>query len=495
MSSPSGYQAANRSELVAIAVIVIAAFTIRLVNLDASLWYDEIITLVQSVRLPSAELIKTYGSLNNHVLYTWLAKGFSAVFGETPAALRFPAVVFGAASILAVWRLFRLDGLKWAAVSAAALLAVSYHHVWFSQNARGYTGLLLFTTLAAYYFSRALKSHTYRDWILYGLSIAIAMLLHLSAAFFVAAQGLTVICAAIAVSRREGMSQLGVWLRGPALGYVLGAAIVIAIFSPMLAGMAATLGSVSSAGADATRQVLDWRNPLWTLFESLKSFGVLSFAFPLAFGFIVLGVVRLLERGRWIIIPYLIHIPLTFIVLTSLSMRVWPRYFFVDIGFMFAALVVGAFWFAEIAAKYLKIADRTGLSDVRLKALGVAVMIGASLPLLMTNFRRPKQDFDGAYAMIERNASEADIKVALGLSSVFFNDYRGLNWPSPQSVDEFRSLEEHGGRVWVVTAFPAHARAYYREIQSELDKEFELMGRFSGTLSGGEVTVYRSAVK
>ena len=33
-------------------------------------------------------------------------------------------------------------------LAAAGLLTVSYHHVWFSQNARAYTALLFFTLIA-----------------------------------------------------------------------------------------------------------------------------------------------------------------------------------------------------------------------------------------------------------------------------------------------------------------------------------------------------------
>ena len=49
-------------------------------------------------------------------------------------------------------RLPTLDGMSyatWLDRRPLALLTASMHHVWFSQNARGYTGLAFFSTLGA----------------------------------------------------------------------------------------------------------------------------------------------------------------------------------------------------------------------------------------------------------------------------------------------------------------------------------------------------------
>lgn len=482
----------DRRELAAVAAICIGALAARVVNLNASLWYDELITLVQSVRLPPSELLVTYGSLNNHVLYTWLAKGSIALFGESPAALRFPAVLFGVLSIFAAWRLFRIDGVKWAAVAAAALLAVSYHHVWFSQNARGYTGLLLFTTASAFYLNRAVNRQSMKDWIIYGALIAVAMLIHLSAAFFIAAQALVVFFYFSRKLKAEGVKPAILQARKPVVGYLVGAAIFLAIFSPMISGMFDTLREVSTASAGAERQVAEWKNPLWTIVESLRSFGALAFAAPIAIIFIALGVVRLWSIAPLIAAPYLLHAPLTLAILTSLSMRIWPRYFFTDIAFLFMALVVGAFWFAEMFASRVALAKRVHLSANRLKALGFAFMIAASLPLLVRNYGLPKQDFSGALAFIEERAPKDAVKTAIGLSDVYFNEYMSLNWPSLKTVEELEAVEREGRPVWVTTAFPSHARAYYPEIQERLDTDYEVALRLKGTLSGGDIIIYRS---
>jgi hypothetical protein len=69
-------------------------------------------------------------------------------------------------------------------------LEVSYHHVWFSQNARGYTGLLFFGLLATWLLVRALRQPTARVWLGFGLCLALSMYIHLTAMMYYLALGL-----------------------------------------------------------------------------------------------------------------------------------------------------------------------------------------------------------------------------------------------------------------------------------------------------------------
>lgn len=480
----------SRKEALAMAGIAILAAALRLIHLNSSLWYDEIITLIQSIRLPAGELLTTYGSLNNHVLYSWLAKFSAMLFGETPAALRAPAVIFGVASIIAAWRLFRGEDRNWPAVGVALLLALSFHHVWFSQNARGYTGLLLFTTIATIYLVRAVRKDRTSDWFAYGVATGVAMLIHLSAAFFIVAQGLIV--SIIALRNILGGRSLFEAIRGPAIGFGVAGGLTLIVFAPMICGMITTIQGVSSAGAALERQVVEWKNPLWTLTETISSFGIVGAAAPLAIFFMIVGSYRLLRSSPVVAASYLLHIPITVIILTALSMRVWPRYFFIDIAFLFAAIVIGAFWFADFVWRRLKFDSRMGRGSGLLKAAGFFLMAAASIPLLLWNYRLPKQDFDGALAFIEASSAPGDNFAAPGLAGVYFNEFRRLGWASPEVGQDFETFLRRPGRLWVVTSFPQQFRAYYPEMQSELDQKFELAGRFAGTLSGGDIHVYRS---
>ena len=128
----------------------LAALALRFYRLGSDLWFDEVLTLVEFARPPLGAIITRFPSPNQHMLYSVLAHAALVTCGESAWALRLPAVFFGLGSL---WALFllgrRLIGTR-EALLATAIMTVSYHHVWFSQNARGYTALLFFATLATW---------------------------------------------------------------------------------------------------------------------------------------------------------------------------------------------------------------------------------------------------------------------------------------------------------------------------------------------------------
>lgn len=153
-----------------LALLTLLAATMRAVGLDQQLWYDEMLLAVRWMPLGLGEIATTYTSQNQHMLYSLLARIAVGLFGEHNWALRLPAVLFGVAAVPALFFCARMmatggthegrleagatKGARREALLASALLAVSYHHVWFSQNARGYTGLALWTLVTTYFFLR-----------------------------------------------------------------------------------------------------------------------------------------------------------------------------------------------------------------------------------------------------------------------------------------------------------------------------------------------------
>ena len=140
--------------------LVVLATVLRLVALNQQLWFDEIVTLLDSAREPIWRIVTQYGGQNQHMLYSLLAHTSIRLFGEQPWALRLPAVLFGVASIPALYFFGRLVTTNREALSASALMAVNYQHVWFSQNARGYTGMLFWTLLTSIFFIRCANRGT-----------------------------------------------------------------------------------------------------------------------------------------------------------------------------------------------------------------------------------------------------------------------------------------------------------------------------------------------
>ena len=80
------------------------------------------------------------------------------------------------------------SGVSWAGIAAAALVAVSPMLLWYSQEARGYSLMILLTTAAALYFVRALDGGRQRDFALWGLFSSLALATHYFAVFPIAAE-------------------------------------------------------------------------------------------------------------------------------------------------------------------------------------------------------------------------------------------------------------------------------------------------------------------
>ncbi|HEU4563853.1 MAG TPA: glycosyltransferase family 39 protein, partial [Gemmatimonadaceae bacterium] len=175
---------------IALAVILLVGAALRLHDLGAGLWYDEILTLVWYARYPLGYIISTFDSQNQHMLYSVLAHGSLQAFGDSAWALRLPAALFGIASLWATYWFGTMITTRRESLLAAALLAASYHHVWFSQNARGYSGLLFWTLVTSALFLRLLRARDAADarpaWgptVAYAVTSALAVFTHTSAVF------------------------------------------------------------------------------------------------------------------------------------------------------------------------------------------------------------------------------------------------------------------------------------------------------------------------
>ena len=528
----------------AVGAIGVLALVLRLVNLDAQLWYDEILTLVRFIRLPAGELLTTYSSLNNHMLYSLLAKVSIGLFGETPWALRLPAALYGIGSVAALWYLARQVTGPLQAGFTALLLAVSYHHIWFSQNARGYTGLLFWTLVATTVLVNATRSASWKPWLLYVASVGAAGFTHLSAAFFFMAHAVVLAVVLFQGRFRSPPDRRGASLlsRRLAVGLAGGSLLTVVLHAPVLPQMVDTFGAVTQlraqptepetgagsteavhstpsgvtavaaaaertqaasrtlpqvakSGEQAGSEVAQWTNPLWTVFEIVRSFGalgpLLALGLPFVLFFTLFGALSLLRRCQVLAFVYGIHVPLTLIILMCLGFRIWPRYFFLDIGFILLAFVQGAFAVCEFLHKKMPVDARFG-SIVQYLAVGCATLgVAASLMLLPKNYRHPKQDFQGALKLIRENRSPRDQVAVLGLASVPYGEFYKPGWTKVEATADLNALHGSGGSTWLVYAFTSHTESRFPDVVAFVNREFEEVRSFPGTLGDGSVHVFR----
>ena len=434
---PATYRPSSGSRSQGSSLVATAA---RFHRLDTSLWYDEIGTLLNFVRLPTREVIQSLKS-NNHMFYSLQAQASIALFSESAWSLRLPAVLFGLASLVAVWALARRAVGREEALVVTFLLAISYDHVWFSQNARGYTGLLFWTTWATLLFARVLAGSGWRTPTLYAISMAAASFTHLSALFFLLGHGIVYV-AALALLRvhpeyvRRNPALAGARDWKPLFGFALCAALTLVLYAPLLYQIPDLVQSMTVEPENGSGE---WHNPSRVhqqIAVTLSSTGPLA---PLVLGAtataLASGALSLARREPVITAVYLLHVPVAVFILAELNSRIWPRFFLVDIGFIYLAVVHGTFVLCRYLARGLGGEGGSVLRARFFTATAVIVMSAGSLWLLPRNYAHPKQDFAGAAAYVERERGPGDAVTSLGGARLGFRLY-APHWPAVDFMAE-----------------------------------------------------------
>ncbi|MFQ5624025.1 MAG: glycosyltransferase family 39 protein [Paracoccaceae bacterium] len=482
-------QIPRRDFLVLLAILVAAAI-LRVVGLDAPLWHDEILTLTRHVRLPWSDMLSTY-SMNFHYLFSMQAKAAVSAFGETPWALRLPAVVFGVAGIAAVWVLARIHVGTAQAHAAALLLALSFHHIWFSQNARGYTELMFWSTLGTILFLAGLERPGFRIWAAFGVTLALAVFTHLTGAFFFLALAIVGLIR-LAVLASQGRA-LRADLLMPLAGFLIGGVLSLVFYAPVLPGVIENAMTVSQTSA--VDPMKEYQNPLWTVVEAVRTLigdtgGLALLVGALVAALLVVGSAGLASRVPLLAPVAFTHIVLTMALLSALGMRIWPRFFFVDIGLLMLLIVQGVHVCCVPLAALARRVLGGWWTAGRLFAVAALAMLAISAALAARNYRAPKQNLAGAWALVEAQRRPDDKVLILGVVDVDYRSYFGADWtPVPEGADLARQMSATG-RTWIVMGFPGRTfRQYARELPF-IERQFRLAKEFPGTLGDGNVLVY-----
>jgi 4-amino-4-deoxy-L-arabinose transferase-like glycosyltransferase len=462
---------------------------VRGIGLGGAFWVDEVDSVVNSVRLPLRRLVTTYASENQHPLYSLLAKGSVGLFGESEWAARLPAVVMGVASLAAVARLGAQGVDPASGLLAALLLAVSGHHVWFSQNARGYTGLLLFTLLATSELFVLLRRAPHEPWrgaaARYALWCGLAAYTHLTAVFAFAGHAIAWV-AFRAESRVAGRKAL--------LAMASGALVTLLLYAPILGDVVrAFTARVEQASVQVVR-VEPWTRPWWAIRQAVEGFGL--GAWSLAGGAVAAalgcaGVASIWRRGgpggRFLVLAHLAAAAAGLLVLVGLRRHLYPRFFLFEAGFAALAIVQGARAAGDWIACRRGCAGESGLGI----SFALAAAAGFALTLLPV-YAHPKQDFVGARDFVEAQAAPGDAKVAVGPAKLALPGYYAPTWKTADTAEELSSLRRAAPRAWVVYTLPEQLRAARPDVAEALARDFQIVRELPGSLGGGTVYVARS---
>ncbi|HEU4370165.1 MAG TPA: glycosyltransferase family 39 protein [Methylomirabilota bacterium] len=471
-----GRASESRGALAGLAGVLVVAGLLRLYRLDAGLWYDEIVVYVQYARMPFGQLVSTYTSESQHFLFNVLAHGAVSVLGESAWAVRLPAALFGIASIPALYLFARRVTGAHEALLAAALMTVSYHHVWFSQNARGYTGLLFFTLLSSWLLLRSLDGARLGPWLAYAAAAALGAYTHVTMLFVVAVQ---FAIAVVTVARRRDRALATSMLAA----FWVTALLTFQLYALVLPQFVGTIGQHT--------EVVDWKSPLWTVLELARGMrvGVVGGAVAVVGGLVFLAGLASFARRAPVLVALLVGPPTVGAALVlGMGHPLWPRFFFFVFGFVLLVVVRGVTVVGGAGGRLLAVPaavqPRLGMA----MAVGLIVLSAASVPAAYA----PKQDYQGALAFVEGAKEPGDAVVTVGLATFPYRSFFKVDWDAADSAEQLGQIREQAKRTWVVYTIPLHLRFEHPDIMTVLEREFSVVKRFSGTLSGGVLVVCRA---
>lgn len=469
----------SRIERVTLAALLAIGAALRLHDLGDGLWFDEIRTLVGYVRLPLARIVSTFDSQNQHMLYSIVARGTVVVFGESAWALRLPAALFGIASIGVLYWFATLVTTRREALLAAALLTVSYHHVWFSQNARGYTSLLLLSLLGSGMFLRLFARRGGQGWGLpaaYAMVMALAVYTHVTAVFVVVAH--FAIWLWVWWRARPDGRILGGAAWAPLGAFVLAATLSLQLYAVVLPQFVQTITTPTMAGV-----ATEWKSPLWLLAETGRgmSQGLPGGWLTFTVGIVVAlgGVVSYARQSAVVMAVMLLPGVITAGAALVLAHNLWPRLFFFAAGFAVLIAIRGLFSLAQA----LRVPQAPRLA---VAASGLLILTSAST---VPRAWYPKQDFAGARDYVERLREPGDAVVTVDLSRYPFQTYLAAGWVAVDNPSQLREIEREHRRTWVLYTFPLRLAAVQPEIWGRLQEAYRQAAEFPGTVGGGDVIV------
>lgn len=295
--------------------------------------------------------------------------------------------MFGVACIPALYALGTVVTSRLEALLAAVLLAVSYHHIWLSQNARDYTALVFWTLISTFFLLRGLRDNKLGWHIAYGGAAALGLYSHLTMGFVLVAQLLASMGSLLAQQAKV----VRLRVRRTAIGFTLVAVISLLLYAPVLM-------QIHQAWDGAPSVLVKTATFSWAFWKTLYSFEIGFGTWGALVGFLLLaaGFWSYLKQNRLVFSLMILPGFLTMVGVLILQSPIRPRFFFLLIGFGFLMVVRGAMLAADWVAHKSKPGmwqhfnpSVIGTALVGVIMLAMSLHLGSSISIRNRTTREP----------------------------------------------------------------------------------------------------------
>lgn len=312
---------ADRFILILIAITLLGAY-LRIHNLGTqSIWLDE----GASYRYIQDTLVGTYRTAvnANEAPITFVLLHLMSYFGTSEFMLRFPSAISGILTIPVIYLMgSRLFG-KEEGVISAFLLSTSMMHLWYSQEARMYAHMTLFSLLSLYFFYRANKENTKKLWAYFVIATSLAFYSHYYTVFVIIPEVFYYLLSQVvipSVNKRKLFLNDSQNVRSFSISMV---ALFVCILPFLTIFVKQALSRVSSAPTWGMQQSLDFIPSMLTQFSTQESGTSLIFILIFAIGLIATA---LRQKDQFIFLVIFLVIPFTASYMLAGSMPFSPRY-------------------------------------------------------------------------------------------------------------------------------------------------------------------------
>lgn len=433
------YQSVNSTVLNKNTVLIfsITALIIRLINFNQSLWLDEIISAANYFGNVSFYKTLIATQFNNHIFYSIFAY-LSGLFFDFDWAYRLPSLIIGVISIFAIARLTSQFNNKFVVLFSIALITLSPIHIDQSQQARGYTLLVLSVIISSFLFYQLFSNSKRSYWIWYTLVNIIGIWTHLYMIFVIISQFCVFILYFISTkpikNKLSSIQPNSLFLSFTIIGLTS-----IILYLPSLPYL------LYSFFSESTPNTLLEYSFVFTMLKSL-SVGEYGGGFAiLYFGLFTLGMWQL-YRVDWKLLFYIILSFLFPLVIVGITQPVflYPRFFIFLLPLFIVAVSFGMAFIAKMV-------------PVRIRSIVVVVFLCS---IILTNWNSinkiitwDRQNYREAGEVIKSYSPDSTVLAvpgyAEGAISYYIPNYKIV---VVNSIEEVHSLAKiYGNLLFLVT--------------------------------------------
>jgi len=491
-----GREAVTR-EYVVLALITLLAAVLRIYRLDSDLWIDEIGSFQYATSVTVGELLRTFSSPNQHLMNSLLMRVSVAALGEHDWSIRLPAVLFGIATVPALYWLARPFMKGWQALAVAFLTAVSYHHIWFSQNARGYSAYLLFCVLATGALWRLIATPQRRWTALYAVSAVLGLTALIITAFVIITHVL--LATALVIVRRRRAEPVAPLVRRLALAFGATAVASLVIYGPTAIELLRVVGTAYTRQGTGFNPVsLDFLKE--TLRGLAAGFGSLALVGAVPFLVLVaIGTLSLMRRGWLIVLSFVLPLGMMAVLVVVAGWLTSPRFFILVVPLAFLVAVESLDLVARLLSKLVADGVRRAQIHGALSAAAVvvcAIALGFGLPRY---YAVPKQSFRATIASFNARSGPSDALIAVYQADRGFDLYTrrlGLagkgRFYSTRTLAGFDSLTTMlaDRRVMLATTLERAFKVESPELWKRVETGWTRVETLPATVGDGEISLW-----